>query len=215
MYLVVLGCGKLGSMLANLLSREKHNIVVIDKDSAAFQLLDSAFNGITILGNGIDVDVQRKAGVDGADAFVAVSGNDATNLMAAQVARRVYHVPKVVARVSDSENESLYHYFGIETVFPIQSEAIEIRDRICTRSVQRYLLLEKPKLEVIRAKVKPEAVGKTVEQLSIPGQVIISLIIRADGALVPKPDTPLKEHDEVIVTLSMNHAGVPRKWLEI
>lgn len=215
MYLVILGCGKLGSTVANLLSREKHNIVVIDKDSSGFHLLDPAFNGITILGNGIDVDVQRKAGVDGADAFIAVSGNDATNLMAAQVARRVYHVPKVLARVSDSENEGLYRYFGIETISPIQGEAMEIRHRISATSVQRYLLLEGPKLEVVRARVKPGAVGRTVGQLSIPGQLIVSLIIRAHEALIPKPDTPLQEHDEVIVTLAMDHATKQRKWLEL
>ena len=76
-------------MVANLLARDKHNIVVVDTDLSAFQHLGPTFNGITILGNGIDVDVQRKAGVDKADAFVALTGNDATNLMAAQVARKI------------------------------------------------------------------------------------------------------------------------------
>lgn len=213
LYVVIVGCGKLGSTVASLLSRDKHNLVVIDKDSSAFQLLDPGFNGITLLGNGIDVDIQRNAGVDRADAFIAVSGSDATNLMAAQVARRVYHVPKVVARVSESENAELYRYFGIETISPSEREAMELRDFVSASPIRRYFVAETAKLELIRTKVTPRAVGKRVEELSIPGQLLVSMILRGAGGLIPTPDTIVQREDEVIVALAMDHVGKQCKWL--
>jgi trk system potassium uptake protein TrkA len=201
--------------VAYLLSQGQHNIVIIDRDSSAFGLLEPTFNGVTVLGNGIDVDVQRSAGVDRADAFIAVTGNDATNLMAAQVARGVYHVPKVVARVSDSENEGLYRHFGIQTISPLRREAKEICQLISTDAVERYLVLEAAKVELVRARVKPWAVGKTVGQLSRPGQLLVSMIIRCDNALIPEHDTLIEAKDEVIVTMTNDCWRKQRKWLEI
>ena len=215
MYLVIVGCGKLGSTIANLFSREKHNLVVIDRDSSAFHQLNPLFNGITILGNGIDVDIQRKAGADRADAFVVVSGNDATNLMAAQVARSVYHVPKIVARVSDTENEELYRLFGIKTISPTDWEVKEIHHLIAATPFQRYCLWERDKLELTRTRVRHRAVGKTVGELSTPGQLVIGMVIRSDGALIPEPDTLIQENDEVIVAMARDYSGKQRKWLEI
>ena len=202
-------------MVANLLARDKHNIVVVDTDLSAFQHLGPTFNGITILGNGIDVDVQRKAGVDKADAFVALTGNDATNLMAAQVARKIYHVPKVVARVADSENEALYKHFGIQTTSPTLWEAMEIRNLILDGSLYRYFCLEQERLEMVRAKIKPRAVGKTVAEMSAPGQLVISLIFRGNQSFIPELDTKLQENDEIIVTLTLDNVNRHRKWLEI
>lgn len=215
MYIVIVGCGSLGSTVAYLLSREKHNLVVIDRDSSAFSLLEPTFNGVTLLGNGIDVDVQRSAGVDRADAFVAVTGNDAANLMAAQVARGVYHVPKVVAQVSDSENEGLYRHFGIQTISTIGREAKEICQLISTDVAERYLVLEEAKLELVRARVKPWAVGKTVGQLSKPGRLVISMIIRNDEALIPTLDTPIHANDQIIVTMATDYGNKQGRWLEI
>ncbi|NLJ24260.1 MAG: hypothetical protein GX354_02390 [Firmicutes bacterium] len=215
LYIVIVGCGSLGSAVAYLLSREKHNVVVIERDSSAFNLLEPTFNGVTLLGNGIDVDVQRNAGVDRADAFIAVTGNDAANLMAAQVARGVYHVPKVVAQVSDSENEGLYRHFDIQTISTIGREAKDICQLISTDAVERYLVLEVAKLELVRARVKPWAMGKTVGQLSKPGQLMISMIIRNDKAFIPTPDTPIHADDQVIVTMATDHGNRQRRWLAI
>ncbi len=167
------------------------------------------------MGNGIDVDVQKKAGVDKADAFVAVSGNDATNLMAAQVARRVYHVPKVVARVSDSDNETLYRYFGIETIAPTLWEAAEIQSLVCSNLIHRYLLVESAGLEIVRVKIKPGAAGKGVKEVSVPGQLAVSLLFRGHQAFIPTEDTVLEKSDEVVVVLYSNHLHRYGKWLEI
>ncbi|NMB25064.1 MAG: hypothetical protein GX986_05970 [Firmicutes bacterium] len=215
MYVVIVGCGEIGSAVARLLARDKHNIVVVDNDLKAFQHLGPTFNGITILGNGIDLDVQRKSGVEEADVFMALTGNDATNLMAAQVAGKMYHVPKVIARVADSENEALYKHFGIQTTSPARGEAAEIRNLIIDGPLYCYLSLERERLEMVRAKIKAKAVGKTVATISSSGQMAISLVFRDSRAFIPALDTTLQENDEVVVVLTLDHINKHRKWLEI
>lgn len=215
LYVVIVGCGEIGSAVARLLARDKHNIVVVDNDLKAFQHLGPTFNGITILGNGIDLDVQRKSGVEEADVFMALTGNDATNLMAAQVAGKMYHVPKVIARVADSENEALYKHFGIQTTSPARGEAAEIRNLIIDGPLYCYLSLERERLEMVRAKIKAKAVGKTVATISSSGQMAISLVFRDSRAFIPALDTTLQENDEVVVVLTLDHINKHRKWLEI
>ena len=215
MYVVIVGCDEIGSAVARLLARDKHNIVVVDNDLKAFQHLGPTFNGITILGNGIDLDVQRKSGVEEADVFMALTGNDATNLMAAQVAGKMYHVPKVIARVADSENEALYKHFGIQTTSPARGEAAEIRNLIIDGPLYCYLSLERERLEMVRAKIKAKAVGKTVATISSSGQMAISLVFRDSRAFIPALDTTLQENDEVVVVLTLDQINKHRKWLEI
>ena len=215
MYVVIVGCDEIGSAVARLLARDKHNIVVVDNDLKAFQHLGPTFNGITILGNGIDLDVQRKSGVEEADVFMALTGNDATNLMAAQVAGKMYHVPKVIARVADSENEALYKHFGIQTTSPARGEAAEIRNLIIDGPLYCYLSLERERLEMVRAKIKAKAVGKTVATISSSRQMAISLVFRDSRAFIPALDTTLQENDEVVVVLTLDQINKHRKWLEI
>jgi len=99
MYVIIVGCGRVGSELAKLLSAEGHNVVVIDKNRESFDRLGKSFNGITLLGNGFNLELLREVGIKGADAFCAVTNGDNTNLIAAQVAKKIFGVPKVIARV--------------------------------------------------------------------------------------------------------------------
>ncbi len=99
MYVVIVGCGRVGSELAKLLSQEGHNVVVIDKEQRSFARLGHAFNGITLTGNGFDVELLKEAGIEKTDAFCAVTNGDNTNIMAAQVAKKIFKVPKVIARI--------------------------------------------------------------------------------------------------------------------
>jgi len=95
---IVVGCGRVGSQLATMLSVEGHNVTVIDRDEDAFRRLGSTFNGVTVKGLGFDEEVLDEAGIREADVFAAVTDLDNTNLMAAEVARKIFHVPHVVAR---------------------------------------------------------------------------------------------------------------------
>lgn len=119
MKVVILGCGRMGAHLARRLDREGHNVVVIDRTSDAFARLGNDFQGKMVLGTGIDEDILRRAGIENADAFVALSNGDNTNAMAAEIAKLVFHVPHVVARLYDPVREETYHTLGLmETVCP-------------------------------------------------------------------------------------------------
>ncbi len=119
MRIVILGCGRLGAHLARRLDHEGHEVAVIDRNGEAFARLGSDFRGSMVLGTGIDQDILRRAGIERADAFIAVTNGDNTNAMASEIAKLVFHVPRVVARMYDPVREDTYHTLGLmETVCP-------------------------------------------------------------------------------------------------
>ncbi|MGB9723058.1 MAG: NAD-binding protein [Chloroflexia bacterium] len=118
MKVVILGCGRLGAYLARRLVSQGHEVTVIDHDSAALARLGDDFPGRTVVGTGIDEDVLRRAGIEEADAFVAATNWDNTNVMAAQVAREIFGVPRAICRLYDPLREEFYHSLGLETICP-------------------------------------------------------------------------------------------------
>jgi trk system potassium uptake protein len=116
--IVILGCGRVGATLANIMDQAGHNVSVIDYSSDAFQRLHPDFSGETIVGNGVDEEVLIRAGIQDADAFAAVTNGDNRNIMASQIAKDIFHVKKVVCRIYDPIRESTYHELGLETICP-------------------------------------------------------------------------------------------------
>jgi trk system potassium uptake protein TrkA len=122
-YVVVVGCGRLGSLLAGLLSQAGSSVVVIDRDEAAFELLSSEFSGFRITGDAVEMEVLKLAKAHKAGCLLAVTEDDNVNLMVAQVAHEVFKVPRVMARVFDPRREQVYREFGIETISPTKLTA--------------------------------------------------------------------------------------------
>lgn len=122
-YIVVVGCGRLGSILANRLSSEGHSIVVIDQDEQHFSKLSTAFSGFRIVGDAVESAILKHAKTDQADCFFAVTDQDNINLMVAQIAKEIFQVPKVLARVYDPAREQSYQKLGITTISPTQLSA--------------------------------------------------------------------------------------------
>ena len=118
MKIVIMGCGRVGANLAERLGSEGHDLTVIDTEASAFRRLPDGFAGRTVLGNAVDHETLREAGVEEADAFVAVTQGDNRNAMAAQVAMHLFGVQRVVARIYDPEREKIYRDLGLHTVSP-------------------------------------------------------------------------------------------------
>lgn len=131
---VIMGCGRVGARVASLLDHTGNDVAVIDVDSRAFQRLPATFGGETIIGTGIDEDVLRRAGIEDADAFIAVSNGDNRNIMAAQVARLVFNVPEVVCRIYDPVREDTYRRLGLTTVCPTTTISAMILDSVMRAS---------------------------------------------------------------------------------
>lgn len=130
MRVVILGCGRVGAYLAEKLVAEGHQVGVVDRNRAAFNRLGTDFPGKVVLGVGIDEDVLREAGIEQADAFVAVTNGDNTNVMASQVARDVFKVSKVICRIYDPLREEIYRKLGLQTICPTLWGADLIRDML-------------------------------------------------------------------------------------
>ena len=129
MRIIILGCGRLGAHLGRWLDREGHSVTVVDRSGESFARLGSDFRGTMVLGTGIDQDILRRAGIEQADAFIAVTNGDNTNAMAAEIAKLVFHVPRVVARLYDPVREDTYHTLGLmETVCPTLMGADKIHE---------------------------------------------------------------------------------------
>src|SRR4030042_2811663 len=172
MYVIIVGCGRVGSELAKLLTGEGNNVVVVDKNSASFERLGGTFNGLTVVGNGFDLDLLKKAGIEKADAFCAVTNGDNTNLVSAQVAKRIFNVPKVIARVYDPYRAHIYSALGLDIISGTILFAAMLRDKIIESRFSSYLI-ETKDLGVIEIDVKKDLIGKTVEQLNVPGEFLV------------------------------------------
>jgi trk system potassium uptake protein len=130
MNVVIMGCGRVGARVASLLDQNGHNLTVIDTNSAAFARLSKDYAGDTVIGTGIDEDVLRVAGIEKADAFIAVANHDNRNLMAAQVAQAIFKVPQVIVRIYDPVREDTYRRMGLTTICPTTTISAMILDQV-------------------------------------------------------------------------------------
>lgn len=127
MKFVIMGCGRLGRTVATELDSEGHEVVMIDFDEGAFHLLPAGFSGRTVLGNGVDKEIQRQAGTPDADVFMALANGDNRNAMAAQVAKHLHGVERVIARIFDTPRAEIYSELGVEAVNPTSIVADLVR----------------------------------------------------------------------------------------
>lgn len=130
MNIVIMGCGRVGARLAGLLDIEGHGVTILDIETYSFRRLPSEFAGTALVGDGMDEEVLKKAGIEKADAFVAVTEADNHNIMAAQIARHLFNVPKVLCRIYDPLRRELFNSLGIESLSPTTTFAQMLKDKI-------------------------------------------------------------------------------------
>jgi trk system potassium uptake protein TrkA len=130
MNIVIMGCGRVGAQLAGMLDEDGHKVIVMDSDSYSFRRLPPSFKGTPLMGDGTDEDYLKKAGIEEADAFIAVTQGDNRNVMAAQIAKHMYNVPKVICRIYDPLREEMYQTLGLETISPTMVGAKLLRDKV-------------------------------------------------------------------------------------
>jgi trk system potassium uptake protein len=118
MKVIIMGCGRVGAQMATMLDQEGHTVTALDVDAYSFRRLPPDFKGEALLGDGLDEEVLRRAGIEEADAFVAVTEEDNRNVMAAQIAQKIFNVKKVVCRIYDPLRRDLYSVLGLEAISP-------------------------------------------------------------------------------------------------
>jgi len=127
-YIIIMGCGRLGAELAMMLERDSHEVAILDIDKFAFDHLDPSFRGRKILGDGTDQDTLRRAGAERADAFVAATRGDNRNALAAQIAQHVFQINRVSSVIFDPMREEVYRGLGLRTINPTKLEAELLRE---------------------------------------------------------------------------------------
>jgi trk system potassium uptake protein TrkA len=197
MNIMIVGCGRVGSQLALLLSQEGHNVTIIDKNPEAFKRLGGTFNGIQAVGNGFDEKLLRELKIDKQDAFVSVTSGDNTNLMASQIAKKMFKVPRVIARVYDPKRADIYRRLGLDIMSGTVLVAAMIRDKIIENRFTSYLI-ETGELGVIEIIVNASLKGKKASEINIPDEFLVVVIERKKHVIIPQPDTRLELDDKVM-----------------
>ena len=139
MHVIIAGCGRLGSNLARELADKGYDVAVIEQDNEKLKSLQSGFNGLKIKGVEFDNDNLVEAGIRNADAVFAVSADDNINITVSLIARKIYGVPKIIARINDPHRENIYKKLGIETISPVQLSVDLLKDCLASNPAESKL----------------------------------------------------------------------------
>ena len=202
MYVIVAGCGRVGSRLAEFLSFERHDVVVIDKDASSFHRLGGTFNGIALEGVAFDEQLLLEAGIKEADAFAAVTDEDNTNLMAAEIAKGVFSVPTVISRLYNPEKELTFFKMNMDYVCSTTLVTNSIRERLFQ---SEDTIVQQDRLDVgiqvVEFSIGEEAAGKPVGGLNYGISSKVLLLVRDNRKVDFNDDTELMAGDRLVMVL--------------
>lgn len=197
MKVIVAGCGRVGSSLANRLSMEGHDVAVIDKDPTSFERLGKTFKGATVKGFVFDGEALKKAGIERADAFISVTSGDNSNVVSATIAKDIYRVPKVVARIYEPRRAEIYRRLGIPTVSSVTWASNEILTLVLHTEITTEATFGDGEVQLARIEIPPRLVGRSVDDISIPGEILVATIVRGGKSFIPTGGAVFQEHDLV------------------
>jgi trk system potassium uptake protein TrkA len=184
MNVIVMGCGRVGEQLALLLDAEGHQVSAIDYDANALARLGPAFKGRKVKGVGFDRDILIEAGIERADAFAATSSSDNANIVAARIARNVFQVPRVVARLYDPRRAEIYQRLGLMTISSTTWGAERIRELLTHSDLDPILTFGHGEVCLLSIEAPPHLVGKMARQLNVPGELSVIAITRQGQAFI-------------------------------
>ncbi|MDO8671924.1 MAG: TrkA family potassium uptake protein [Dehalococcoidia bacterium] len=201
MRVIIVGCGRVGSLLAGLLSADGHRVVVVDRDASAFGRLNKAGKCTTIEGNAFDQDILKRAGIESADAFASVTAGDNSNYVLAAMARNRFKVPRVVTRIYDPTRADIFRRLGVPIISSTVWGANEIRELLTSIGLTSVLSVANGEVQVVEAEIGPLLAGTQVKDLEIVGQTQVVALVRGGSGLIPSPETALVRGDKVLVAV--------------
>lgn len=195
MKVIIMGCGRVGSQVSLLLARHGHEVIVIDHDANALTKLGTDFKGRVVRGIGFDRNILIEAGVETAEGFVAASSSDNANIVAARIARNIFHVPRVVARLYDPVRAEVYQRLGLTTISSTAWGAERIVEVVTHNDLDVLNVFSDGGTTMIRVESPARLNGHRVAQLNIPGEVSVTAITRSDHTFIPVSGTEFQEGD--------------------
>jgi len=213
MLIVIAGCGRVGSDLAMSLSEDGHDVSVVAKDQERLARLGASFNGRTEVGLAYDVKTLRRADIEFAEAFVAVTPNDNVNLMAVQVAKKVFGVPRTIARLDDPARADAYRALNVDYVAGAHLTSRVIHEQIVEAEFEYHVTFSSGDVEIVEMTIGPEGEMTTVHDFEVDGRLRVAAVRRDGRTLIPKDDFSLSEGDLVVAAARHGIRGKIRRYL--
>lgn len=213
MNIVIAGAGRVGSDLAHSLSDLAHDVTVVDIAEEALAALGSAFDGRTVVGPAYDVGTLERAGIEGADVFVAVTDDDNANLMAVEVAKAVFGVERSIARLYDPNRETSYRALEVSHVTGTKIISRVIFEQIVEEEFTYHLTFGAGDVEIVEFVLGGGAAGVEVAALEISDALRVAAVRRANRTHIPDPDFVLEPGDFVVASARRGAAGKIRRYL--
>ncbi|MFH1169811.1 MAG: TrkA family potassium uptake protein [Chloroflexota bacterium] len=202
MYIIVVGGGRVGYYLTKALLEEEHEVLLLEKNAAVCEVINEELGSVCVRGDGCETATLAEVGTARANMLVAVTGDDEDNLVACQVAKHKFNVPRTIARIRNPRNEILFKKLGVDvTVSATQIILEAITQELPTHQLTHLLTLRDRGLAIVDVKIAPEspAVGKAVKELKLPEDSLLALIIPKERKpRMPTPGTTIEAGDQII-----------------
>lgn len=217
MYVIIVGGGKVGYYLAKELVDQGHEILIIERDRHTAERVADELGSVVLAGDGCEASTLDEAGTGRADAFIAVTGDDEDNLVACQLAKIKFEVPRTIARINNPKNEEIFKTLGIDiTISATQVIMEHIQQEFPDHPTIHLMTLRHRGLEVVEVRIPPGArvAGRKVKDIVLPPESVLSLVINdRRGPVVPNGDTVLEAGDEVVAVTRVDQENALRRAL--
>lgn len=202
MKIIVIGCGRVGRDLSLALSRQGHTVTVVSNDPAEFETLGKTFSGHTIAGVPFDRDVLLKAGIERADGLAAVTSSDNANIVTARIAKMIYRVPQVVARLYEPSRAEVYRKLGLQTISSTTWGVGRIIQLLSHSRLDPVFEFGSGEVSLVEIEIGPKLNGRTPHDLNITTEIKVLAITRNGKAFIPSSSTPFMVGDRVHVVVA-------------
>jgi trk system potassium uptake protein TrkA len=214
MRIIIMGCGRVGSALAVQLTAEGHDARVIDRNPKSRRLLPANFSGQFHVGNGYNRAVLSAAGIEQADAFIAVTSGDNSNIVAARTARETYRVPIVIARIYDPRRADIYRELGIPTVASVRWTVHQIHQMLLHRHLTPALTFGDGETLLVRSQLPAYLTGRQLSEFEVDGEIRVVELTRGGRSLLPTHGAMAEPDDLVTFAVAATALGRLRGFLD-
>ena len=202
MYIIIVGGGRVGYYLAKALLNEEHEVLIIEKAARFCDIINEEMGSVCVLGDGCETAMLAEVGTGRADMLVAVTGDDEDNLVACQVAKHKFNVPRTIARIRNPQNEAIFKKLGIDVTVSATNIILEaIEKEVPTHPLTHLMIRADKGLEIVEVRIPPgsKTIGKPIKEVPLPEGTKLALIIPKDRKPgIPHPNTVLREGDQII-----------------
>lgn len=210
---IIMGCGRVGAALAHQLSADGHAVCVLDRDPESRELLPKAFTGEFLVGNGYNRGLLERAGIGTADAFVAVTSGDNTNIVGARIAKEDYRVPHVIARIYDPRRADIYQRLGIPTVASVRWTVNRISQLLRHRYLDPDVTFGNGETLLVRETLPAWFADRPLHDLDVNGQIRVVAVTRGGHSFLPTGDSLAQAGDTVSVAVAATALDRLRSFL--